>query len=276
MSGDEPDPLWQLLEEYGEASAPTEEATSAAWTRLEASASAAARPELGGDPSSSIWTRGHSTWRLAMAAGISVAVGVGVAVAATAYFGGFGGDAPITSAVDQDTDGPEPEAVEEEPPSTTEAEPDLESCETACSEWAAQRELSEPETEPEPEPEPEPEITPKKTGPQGPKTKKKKAPAPSNAEGGDGAASTLAAERRVLSRAQSALSKGFYAEAERHLAEHARDYEHGLLEDLRLGLQTIVACKRGQAKLGAKRLGQLRKRFPSAPIVARAEAACSE
>lgn len=84
----------------------------------------------------------------------------------------------------------------------------------------------------------------------------------------------LAAERRLLSRAQRAATRKAWSEANRWLDRHAADYPDGQLVELRLGLGAIVACSEGNKARGEGLSRKLAKRQPGSPLLTRARAAC--
>jgi hypothetical protein len=87
-------------------------------------------------------------------------------------------------------------------------------------------------------------------------------------------AGELADESRLLARARKALDANDYAGALDWVEEHAHRHPHGALEEERLILEAVAACRGGQRRRGLDTLATLRQRFAGSPTLTKVERAC--
>lgn len=86
----------------------------------------------------------------------------------------------------------------------------------------------------------------------------------------------LAKEVAWVGRAESALKQGAPAAALRSLAEHARRYPHGELEEERLGLRAVALCSLAETAAAAVTAHNFLTRYPRALMAPRVRAACAD
>lgn len=89
-------------------------------------------------------------------------------------------------------------------------------------------------------------------------------------------ASTLAAELRLLSRANAAMRAGRYAEALDVLAQHARDFEAGQLAPEREYKRALALCELGRAEQARAVADAFVREHPRSPLRAKATDVCRE
>lgn len=88
-------------------------------------------------------------------------------------------------------------------------------------------------------------------------------------------AETLAQELALLDDASAAVSRGEPAQALEVLAEHARRFPHGQLEDARRATRVQALCNLGRTEDARAEAAALRRDHPESAVAARTEKTCA-
>lgn len=240
----------------GAARSPDDGAAERAWLLMQQRLVDGPPPmELGGG---STIAAARARW---IATGIAVAAVLVIAVGAASWSAGW-------------LAGVDARAPEEAPYSTTRSEP---SEDTAAVQEPAIR------TEPQPvvpEPQPEPATLVERDPPAAKPTKPTKSTRRAEPEPEPSASApkttTLAAEMRLLGRANAALRSGDPASALAVLDEHARDFADGQLAPEREYKRAIALCELGRAAKARAVAAAFVKAHPRSPLRSKAESVCRE
>ena len=107
------------------------------------------------------------------------------------------------------------------------------------------------------------------------KTKQRRAPEPTTVEPAP-RTTTLAAEMRLLAKANSAMRAGKPSAALSVLDEHRRDYPNGQLAPERDYKRAVATCELGRVDEARSIAASFVRTHPKSPLRAKAESVCSE